>query len=77
VAIRRIVRDGVSRRMYELTKQGQVTDCYTKAIELLGSDKLDVRIAGIYTLERVTRDSARIYSAMVEVLTAFIREHSG
>ena len=26
---------------------------YTKAVEQLGSDKLDVRIGGIYALERV------------------------
>ena len=34
-----------------------MTDRYTKAIEQLGSDKLDVRIGGIYALERVARDS--------------------
>ena len=42
----------LSRRGFELTEQGQVTDCITKAIEQLGSDKLDVRIGGIYALER-------------------------
>jgi uncharacterized protein YjbI with pentapeptide repeats len=64
------------RRTHELTEQGQVTDRYTKAIEQLGSDKLDVRIGGIYALERVARDSARDHSTVMEVLTAFIREHS-
>jgi len=44
-------------RTFELTEQGQVTDRYTKAIEQLGSDKLDVRIGGIYALERIARDS--------------------
>ena len=53
-----------------------MTDRYTKAIEQLGSDKLDVRIGGIYALERVARDSARDHSTVMEVLTAFIREHS-
>ena len=66
----------VSRRTLELTEQGQVTDRYTKAIEQLGSDKLDVRIGGIYALERVARDSARDHPTVIEVLTAFIREHS-
>src|ERR1051326_4057166 len=45
------------RRTHELTEQGQITDRYTKAVEQLGSDKLDVRIGGIYALERITRDS--------------------
>ena len=53
-----------------------MTDRYTKAIEQLGSDKLDVRIGGIYALERVARDSARDHPTVMEVLTAFIREHS-
>src|SRR5580658_3202078 len=66
----------LSRRTLALTEQGQVTDRYTKAIEQLGSDKLDVRIGGIYALERVARDSVRDHPTVMEVLTAFIREHS-
>ena len=53
-----------------------MTDRYTKAIEQLGSDKLDVRIGGIYALERIARDSAKDHPTVMEVLTAFIREHS-
>ena len=63
-------------RNFGLSRQGQVTDRYTKAIEQLGSDKLDMRIGGIYALERVARDSARDHPAVMDVLTAFIREHS-
>ncbi len=66
----------LSRRTFELTEQGQVTDRYTKAIEQLGSEKLDVRIGGVYALERVARDSARDHPAVMDVLAAFIREHS-
>ena len=68
--------DQWQQRTHELTEQGQVTDRYTKAIEQLGSDKLDVRIGGIYALERVARDSGRDHPTVVEVLAAFIREHS-
>ena len=53
-----------------------MTDRYTKAIEQLGSDKLDVRIGGIYALERIARDSARDHPTVIEVLAAFVREHS-
>jgi hypothetical protein len=66
----------LSQRVFELTEQGQVTERYTRAIEQLGSDKLDVRIGGIYALERVARDSARDHPTVVEVLSAFVREHS-
>jgi hypothetical protein len=63
-------------RNFVLSREGQVTDRYTKAIEQLGSDKLDVRIGGIYALERIARDSAKDHPTVMEVLTAFIREHS-
>ena len=63
-------------RNFTLSREGQVTERYTKAIEQLGSDKLDVRIGGMYALERVVRDSARDHPTVMEVLAAFIREHS-
>jgi hypothetical protein len=68
--------DRAQRRTLELTEQGQVTDRYTKAIEQLGSGKLDVRIGGIYALERIAGDSARDHPTVMDVLAAFIREHS-
>ena len=61
-------------RNFTLSQEGQVTDRYTKAVEQLGSDKLAVRIGGIYALERVARDSERDYPTVIEVLTAFVRE---
>jgi uncharacterized protein YjbI with pentapeptide repeats len=66
----------LSRRTFELTEQGQVTDHYTKAIEQLGSDKLEVRIGGVYALERVAHDSPPDHPTVMEVLAAFVREHS-
>ena len=59
-----------------LTEHGQVTDRYTKAIAQLGDENLDVRIGGIYALERVARDSRRDHPTVMEVLTAYIRDRS-
>ena len=47
---------------------------YTEAIEQLGSDNLEVRIGGVYALERIALDSAEDYP--IKELTKFIREHS-
>jgi len=66
----------VSQRTLAMAEQGQVTDRYTRAIEQLGSDKLDVRIGGIYALERIARDSAADRATIGEVLTAFVRTHA-
>ncbi|MEU4411502.1 pentapeptide repeat-containing protein [Streptosporangium sp. NPDC023963] len=62
----------LSEQGHRLSEQGQVTDRYTKAIEQLGSDKLDIRLGGIYALERIARD----HPTVMEVLAAFVREHS-
>jgi len=66
----------LTARAFELTEQGHITERYTKAIEQLGSDKLDVRLGGIYALTRIAVDSERDHPAVVEVLSAFVREHS-
>lgn len=63
-------------RNFTLSRDGQIADRYTKAITQLGDVKPDVRIGGIYALERVARDSAEDHPTVMEVLSAFIREHS-
>jgi len=63
-------------RTYRLSREGHVTDRYTKAVEQLGSDKVEVRLGGIYALERLMRDSSTDQPTIVEVLAANIREHA-
>lgn len=42
-----------------------------------GADRnLAVRLGGIYALERISKDSKEDYPAVMEVLTAFVREHA-
>ncbi|MFG3685460.1 pentapeptide repeat-containing protein [Micromonospora sp. NPDC047740] len=65
-----------NRKQQELAERGQVTDRFTRAIEQLGSDKLDVRLGGIYALERLMRDSPGDRRNLVEVLSAYVRGHS-
>jgi uncharacterized protein YjbI with pentapeptide repeats len=66
----------LNNRTYRLTQQGQITDRYTKAVEQLGGDKLDVRLGGIYALERIAMDSKRDHQTIVEVLSAFVWERT-
>jgi hypothetical protein len=66
----------LTTRTYRLTQQGQLTDRYTKAIAQLGDDKLDMRLGGIYALERIAVDSKRDHLTVVEVLSAYVRERS-
>jgi len=60
-------------RNYRLSRRGQVTDRFTKALEQLGSTELYVRIGAVHALEHVMRDSASHQQDVAEVLLAFIR----
>ncbi|GLW09187.1 hypothetical protein Misp01_43160 [Microtetraspora sp. NBRC 13810] len=64
-----------SRLAQRTAEQGQITDRYTKAVEQLGSTRTDVRLGGIYALERLAQDSPRDHQTVYDVLAAFVREH--
>jgi hypothetical protein len=64
------------RQQVHLAEQGQITERFTRAIDQLGSDHLDVRLGGIYALERIARDSPNDRATIGEVLTAYIRGHA-
>ena len=57
-----------------IARDKQTTELYVKAIEQLGSDKLEVRLGGIYALERIARESEKDYWPIMEVLTACVRK---
>ena len=65
-----------------LTEQGQITDRFTRAIDQLGkvdenNNKLfEIRIGGIYALQRIARESEKDYGPIMEILTAYVREHA-
>jgi uncharacterized protein YjbI with pentapeptide repeats len=63
-------------RSYRLNRRGQATDRYTRAIDQLGHQKADVQLGGIYGLERLADESPEDAPQIIEVLSAFIREHS-
>lgn len=64
------------REQAELSREGQVTDRFSTAIGQIASDKPVEQLGGIYSLERIMRDSAKDHPTIVEVLAAFIREHA-
>jgi hypothetical protein len=59
-----------------VTEEGKLTERFSKAVELLGNTNLDVKLGGIYALERIARDSLKDHWTVMEILTAFVREQS-
>jgi hypothetical protein len=80
----------ISRDMLITTQQGQITERFTRAIEQLAKEdesegakvgvnsqkNLAIRLGGIYALERLAKDDPPGHPAVMEVLTAFVRQHS-
>ena len=66
----------------ELAREGQITDRFTKAIEQLGAinqkgeHNREVRLGGIYALERIAKRSPEDHWPIMEVLTTYIRENA-
>jgi uncharacterized protein YjbI with pentapeptide repeats len=52
------------------------TDLFVKATKQLGDGRLEVRLGGIYALERIARDSEKDHWPIMEVLTAYVRENA-
>jgi len=63
-------------RTYRLTREGQRTDRYSKAVEQLGDEKIEIRLGGIYALERLMRDSPVDQPPIMETLVAFVRQRA-
>jgi hypothetical protein len=75
-------------------RQRRMTETFIKAAEQLASEKVGVRLGGIYTLERLAREApvnrpvpegppepgadavSELYWAVIETLTAFVREQA-
>lgn len=49
---------------------------FGNAVDRLGNESLDVRLAGVFALERLSNDSAAEYRGAVDVLCRFARDRS-
>jgi Pentapeptide repeats (8 copies) len=68
-------------RTLQVNREGQITERFTRAIDQLGKvedgQKLfEIRIGGIYALERIARESEEDYWQIMEILTAYVRQNA-
>ena len=76
----------LQQHTFDLQREGQITDRFTKAIDQLGAVEtgpdgkpkinLEVRLGGIYALERIARDSPTDHWTIIEVLSTYVRGNS-
>lgn len=68
-------------RTLQTNREGQITDRFTKAIDQLGQTDegnkvFEIRLGGIYALKRISTNSEEDYWPIMEILTAYVRQHS-
>lgn len=63
-------------RQVQVNREGQITERFSRAIDQLGSRAPDVRLGGIFTLERIARDSPADRWTVAEILGALVRTHA-
>jgi hypothetical protein len=69
-------------RTTKAAEDGRITDRFSKAVEQLGATnkdgnrQIEPRLGGIYSLERIARDSRRDARAIIEILCAYVRENA-
>jgi hypothetical protein len=66
----------------DIDREAQITNRFTQAIGQLGAElkngdpNLEVRLGGIYALERIAYDSLRDHWTIMEILTGYVRENA-
>ncbi|MFI5689498.1 pentapeptide repeat-containing protein [Streptomyces sp. NPDC051636] len=68
---------GQASKELRISEHGQITSRFNAAVGNLGSQSLDIRLGGIYALQRIMQDSARDHPTVVSVLAAFAQRHAG
>ncbi len=63
-------------RNVRAAEEKQVTERFSKAVEQIGNEQIQVRVGGIYSLERIAKDSPKDHWTIMEVLTSFVQEKS-
>lgn len=64
----------------DVDREGQITNRFTQAVSQMGAElkngkpNLEVRLGGIYALERLAKDSPKDHATIMEVLTAYVRQ---
>jgi Pentapeptide repeats (8 copies) len=63
-------------RQVQISRRSQITERLTRAVDQIAGPSMDVRIGGIYALERVAKNSLEDRHAVTDILAAFIRTHA-
>jgi hypothetical protein len=67
---------GLTQEQLDDTRSDRIGERFNRAVDQLGSSALDVRLGGIFSLERIGEVSDDDSWRITEVLTAFVQHHT-
>ncbi|WP_086804094.1 pentapeptide repeat-containing protein [Streptomyces caniscabiei] len=67
---------GQAGKQLQIIEDQQITTRFNAAVGNLASKSVDVRLGGIYALERIMKNSAADQPSIVSVLSAYVRQHA-
>jgi len=70
------VRTMAARDQADVAGRREATEAFTRAIDQLGHESIEVRIGAIYALGHIAADSERHHWPIMETLAAYVRERS-
>jgi uncharacterized protein YjbI with pentapeptide repeats len=70
-----LLRSSAHERREE-NRERMLIERFMRAVDQLGHPALDVRLGGIYSLERLARESPENHPPIIEILAAYVREHA-
>jgi uncharacterized protein YjbI with pentapeptide repeats len=65
-----------ARERRDENRERLLIERFMRAVDQLGHPALDVRLGGIYSLERLAGESPEHHPPIVEILAAYVREHA-
>lgn len=66
----------LTNKQLNISYEGQISERFTRAIDQLGSEKLEIRVGGIYSLGQVANFSKNDHLAVLQTLSSFVRAHA-
>ncbi|OEU42165.1 hypothetical protein BGV40_11035 [Methanosarcina sp. Ant1] len=66
----------ITQKNLKVAQESQITERFTRAVDQLGNPAMEIRLGGIYALERIANESENDYWPIMEILTAYVRENS-
>jgi len=72
----------IAENNLKVAQEGQITERFTRAINQLGAidqfgnPAIEIRLGGIYALERIADESEKDCWPVIEILTAYVRKNS-